>query len=455
MTPLTLHPAFWFALALGLLFIANLYVFLTREWEASHSAVDYAQIYYPLDVPTLRRWRFLPGNRIDPVIAWNRTPAQWELLVDGRTSQLLPGAAPAFALTGPLFDGTNDAPIDDFRHTYVLRPLPAGSGPDLAFNITSISREFYRQRGMHFPIDPQIVKTEVPAGNFKRHPLARWVDDYRYLGPAALAEADRILREEMQVSPTDAPLVRMEKIIRTMRAKWIHSGGVPKDDYRWQSPLHIYQELSAGTGKGWCTQNAQVYAFFANRAGVVTRFVFGATVQSNRIVYNGHSWAESFLPDEGAWGYVDPQSSIITVRNRAGRLLNSADLFHLLTLDTLDGVTAHIFKDWNWPDLPVTAAPGEPVDVPFALVNRVARIEATPQTIIKYRRPPNVEDVRDLYGMLLRDRTFAWTNLKRYLFEPAPAYSLMPTNGPRNYLLRRTLFGALLVSLGLLVAALV
>ena len=59
-----------------------------------------------------------------------------------------------------------------------------------------------------------------------------------------------------------------------------------------------------------------------------------------------------------------------------------------------------------------------------------------------------MEDIRDLYGMLLRSPTFAWTNFKRYLLEPAPAYSLLPTEGGRTYLLRRALFVALIASIG-------
>jgi len=44
------------------------------------------------------------------------------------------------------------------------------------------------------------------------------------------------------------------------------------------------QEMFAGTGKGWCTQNAQIYTFYANRAGVPTRFVFGANTQNDRVI---------------------------------------------------------------------------------------------------------------------------------------------------------------------------
>lgn len=440
------HPAFWLALAAVVLLAANVFYFLRRNWEGSHRAVDYAQLNYPSDAPTIRRWRSDGDTRLIPEIVWIHRPAQWQLLVDGQPGPILPGDEPWVELSGPAFTGATGEKLDDFRRSYVLRPLPAGSGPDVAFTVARIDRHFYLDRGMHFPQHLAQIRTELPAGAFKRHPVKRWVDDYRYLPPTTLAEADRIVREEMGIKPDDPTLVKMDKVLRHLRTRWANAGGVPKDAYRWQDPLTIFRELRDGQGKGWCTQNAQVYTFFANRAGVPTRYVFGATVQDNRLVYNGHSWAESFLADHGRWTMVDPSRPIIATFGRGGRPLNSADLLHLCLTDNLDGVTARIIKDWAWRDLPVAGEIGAVLEVPFDLVSRVTRQELNAQSILKYRLPPNVEDIRDLYGMLLRNPTFAWTNLKRYLFEPAPAYSLYPTEGDRIYLIRRTLFAALIAS---------
>lgn len=454
MSALLHHPALCLGLLFGLLLLVNVGYFLRREWEGSHRRVDYAQIYYPTDAPTVRRWRIDGDARMMPEIVWNRTPSQWQLRVNGQPVRNLPGGAPWIDLVGPPFTGAPGQTLEGCRQEYVLRPLPEGFGPDLTFGIVPITRAFYAERGMHFPAAPTLIRTTLPTGNFRRHDVASWSDSYDYLPGESLAEAERIIREEMGIAPADAPLVRMEKIVKHLRTVWAQAGGVPKDDFRWMDPLAVYQEMRAGTGKGWCTQNALVFTFFANRAGVATRFVSGATVQDNRLVYNGHSWAESYLPEHGRWVYVDPQASIVAVFGRQGEPLNSADLFHLCRHDALDGATARIFKDFGWRDLPVEAAPGQALDVPFALVSRVARKEFNEQTIIKYRRPPAVEDVRDLYGMLLKDPTFRWTNLRRYLFEPAPAYSILPTDGNRVYATRLALFGALVLGFGAWIGAL-
>ncbi|NOZ62420.1 MAG: hypothetical protein GXO74_12155, partial [Calditrichaeota bacterium] len=75
----------------------------------------------------------------------------------------------------------------------------------------------------------------------------------------------------------------------------------------------------------------------------------------------------------------------------------------------------------------------------FRLCNRVVKSEFIPQAILKFRRPPNVEDVRTIYTGLLKDRTFFLGNLQRYFFKPPLAYSFYPTEGARTYRIRRSL----------------
>ena len=429
-----------------LLLAANLYVFFARDWESSYRPESYSTIYYPLEAPTLREWVVEKNNVLRLDLAWNKMPEQWQLLVDGKNKETQPGNAPRLQIAGPIFDGSTDAPLDSFKHRYTLQPLPAGSGPDLNFAVNVIAASFYKKNGMTFANDVYLVDTDVPVGKFERHPLSYWVDDYHYVGAANLAAADRVVREEMGVKDTDDSLTRVEKVMRYLRTKLADSGGVPKDDFRWMNPWLMCQEMIAGTGKGWCTQNAQIYVFFANRAGVPTRFVFGANTQDDTIIYNGHSWAESWVKEQNRWTYVDMTQSLFGVADKHGVLLNTADILHLCQHDTFEGTTARIFKDWHWKTLPVEAAPLTAVTVPYTLVNAMAKEQYNRQTILKFRHPPNVEDIRGMYSMLLKDRTFAWTNFRRYLWDPPAAYSLLPTDAPHTYQVRQSLFAAFAIA---------
>ena len=456
------HPLSLAALFLALL-AANLWLFLTRGWEDSFHPTDYASLYYPLDVPGVCGWVVEKNNVLRLELVWAKTPEAWQVLIDGQPRETIPAGAPLrLKVPEPLYDGSTAAPLSEFKHRCALRPLPAGFGPDLEFTIYGLSTELYRRGGMQWPGDTAyLVYTDLPTGKFTRLPVSYWTDDYRYLPAASLAAADRVVREDMGVTDADDTLTRMEKVARHLRAKLANAGGIPKDDARWIDPWRLWQEMTGGTCKGWCTQHAQLFAFFANRAGVPTRFVFGANTEGKaRIVYTGHSWCESWVKEEGRWAFVDESQALLCVRNRHGALLNTADLLHLCAHEAFDGLTARVCprdgkltvlgKDWATRDVTLEREPGGFANVPFALVSALYRQEFGRQAIVKYRRPPNVEDVREVYSMLLKNGTFAWVNLDRYLFSPPPAYSLLPTDGARTYRVRQSLFIAMLAALLLL-----
>jgi hypothetical protein len=162
--------------------------------------------------------------------------------------------------------------------------------------------------------------------------------------------------------------------------------------------------------------------------------VFNARTQDNTIVYTGHAFAESYIREQNRWAYVDLSKGHIYVTNKEGKVLNTAELLELNQQNAFDSTFARVFAD-------------SLSTVPYAQCNDVVRSEFTPHSILKYRRPPNVEDVRNIYTGFFRDRTFLLGNLERYLFKPQLAYSLYPTEGAETYLVRRVLFFALVAAL--------
>ena len=416
-----------------LLLVLNLYVFFTREWESSFSPTSYATLYYPLDIPTIREWKLLERNRLQLDLACTRPIAEWRILTGGAKEQRGLGLKPSF-----IIDTT-------FRelHSYRIVPVPEGTCQPIEISIQCYPREFYASLGMQHD-DVYIVRANVPCGKFEQFSISDWVDDYSYVGEEGLAKADRVLQEEVGIREGESTFVRMEKLFRYLRIKLKGVGGVPKDDERWINPWLLYNEMVNGTGKGWCTQHAQVWVFWANRAGIPTRFVFGARTEDNTIVYTGHAWAESFVAEQNRWAFVDLSQGHICIKDRASQVLNTAELFQLNQHNAFDSTFARLYVDWQWEKHAGIPGTDTVVTVPFEICNSLVRSEFTPHAILKYRRPPNVEDVREIYTGLFKDRAFFWGNLTRYLFKPQLAYSLYPTEGGQTYLIRRFLFFTLL-----------
>jgi hypothetical protein len=416
-----------------LLLVLNLYVFFTREWESSFYPTTYATLYYSLDIPTIREWELLGRDRLRLDLACTRNIVEWKILTDGAKEQTARGMMPSFVI-----DTT-------FRqiHAYRLVPVPEGACQTIEISIQFYPREFYTSLGMNRS-DVYIVRANVPCGKFEQFSVGDWVDDYHYIGGEGLAKVDRILREEVGIHEGEPTYVRMEKLFRYLRIKLKGIGGVPRDDERWMNPWLLYNELVNGTGKGWCTQYAQEWVFWANRAGIPTRFVFGARTQDNTIVYSGHSWAESFIGEQNRWAFVDLSQGHVCIRDKEGQVLNTVELFQLNQHNAFDSTFARLYVDWEWEKHLGIPGTDTVVTVPFAICNSLIRSEFTAHSILKYRRPPNVEDVREIYTGFYKDKAFLWGNLARYLFKPQLAYSLYPTEGGQTYCIRRFLFFTLL-----------
>jgi hypothetical protein len=414
----------------------NVYVFLNREWESSFFPTTYATLYYSLDVPTIREWRVVDRDRLELDLVCSAPVQAWRVIGPDGTEQRADASRPSFRI-----DTAFSA-----LHPYRLIPVPENVCVPIDLSFRFYPEEFYGRLGMKRK-DVYIIRSSVACGDFPQYSVADWTDSYDYVGPEGLAAADKILAEEVGIRPGDPTILRMEKLAPYLRRKLQGSGGVPKDDERWMNPWDLYNEMVKGTGKGWCTQNAQVWTFWANRAGIPTRFVFNARTQDNTITYTGHAFAESFIREQGRWAFVDLSHGTIYVMNRHGAVLNSAELLHLNMQDAWDSVFARVSVDWEWHGRPGFPAQDTVATLPFVLAHAAVQGEFTPHSILKYRRPPNVEDVREIYAGFLQDRTFLLGNLERYLFKPQLAYSLYPTEGAQTYLLRRVLFFTFLVSL--------
>jgi len=424
------------------LLIANIWHFLVRENEASFYPTSYATLYYPSDIPTIREWKKIATGQLQVKIGWTKKIDRWQILTDGTNAQTSDG-------NDPIFNVVDD---EGKYHTYTLVPLPEGIGSEIELTMRFFSRKFYAERGLQHS-DVYIISTPFPCGKFKQYPVNYWADDYNYVGKDDLAKADRIIQDEIGIRSDEPTFSKMEKLTRYLRIKLKDAGGVPKDDFRWMNPWLIYQEMINGTGKGWCTQHGQIWVFFANRAGIQTRLFIGARTQDNEFVYSGHTWAESFIPEQNRWAFVDLSQSQIYITDKKGQALNTVELFHRNQHDAFDSTFVRIYKDRLWTNLPVETGADSIITVPYSFCNRFIKTEFSALSIFKIRRPPNVEDVREIYAGFWKDATFLWGNLERYLFKPPLAYSFYPTEGKQTYLVRWALFSGLIFALsGLLIA---
>ncbi len=176
----------------------------------------------------------------------------------------------------------------------------------------------YAAKGLTWPDNYWLKSSSVPVSAKKPHRIDEWVG--LRPGDPDLEEARRLLPAEAKA---DVPaLARAERVFLFVADKLKDSGGTPSDAVQAASPLETYKLLSSGRGMGFCENKALVYYLFANAAGVKTRLVDMAG-KLGPLKLTGHYFCESWIPEEGGWAFVDPQSGIASIRDPEGRLLHS------------------------------------------------------------------------------------------------------------------------------------
>jgi len=416
------------------LFAANIAFFLNRDMEDSYYPTTYATIYYPTDRPVISDWKEVEGG-IEAVLSWNAPVEGWRILKEGAPYSENKGANPFFP-----------TPVgDEAMHLYKAIPEPEGLFPPLEIEIRFLPEAFHTNRGLPRP-DTYLIRTDVPTARFEEYPVNAWVDDYGYMDPKDLATTDDILQNQAGIRSDDTVTERLEKLMAHFRSKLGQKcRGTPPPDFRWKTPFQIYKEMDSGESQGWCTQHAQMFTYFANRAGLQARLIQGARLEGNEFVLTGHTWVEAWIPEQGRWAWVDPSYGLVYAKDKNGRFLNTVELSELRQHDAWDGVTARVYKDWGWPEL--DGEDGTFVNADFADVNGIVERQFVTSSIYKWRRPPNVEDIRYDYGMLFKNSTFFWGNLERYWFKPPLALANFPTDGARTYWIRHILLWGFVASL--------
>lgn len=265
------------------------------------------EIYDVAEIPVVSKVQKVAPRRLrfsfEPAIK----AASWEIrdAADGRV--ISEGPYPEISFSGRPGDTA-----------VLLVPRGVRLLKEIRLVINFYPKEAYAASGLSWPDNYWLRSSSVPVS--RKAPRA--VDEWVGLRPddPDLEEARRLLPPD--VASQAAALERAERVFLFVADALQDAGGTPSDAVQAASPLETYELLSSGRGRGFCENKALVYYLFANAAGVKTRLVDMAG-KIGPLKLTGHYFCESWLPEEGRWIFVDPQSGISSVRDPAGRLLHA------------------------------------------------------------------------------------------------------------------------------------
>jgi transglutaminase-like putative cysteine protease len=265
------------------------------------------EIYDVAEIPVISRVREAGPRRLRFSFRQPIKAAAWEIrdAADGRIVSEGPHPEVSFP------DQAGDLSV-------VLVPRGVKLLREIRLTINFYPKEAYAASGLSWPDNYWLKSSSVPVSRKTPHRIDDWVglrpDD------PDLEEARRLLPPDV-ASPA-ATFDRAERVFLFVAEALKDAGGTPSDAVQAASPLETYKLLSSGRGRGFCENKALVYYLFANAAGVKTRLVDMAG-KIGPLKLTGHYFCESWLPEEGRWIFVDPQSGISSVRDPEGRLLHA------------------------------------------------------------------------------------------------------------------------------------
>jgi hypothetical protein len=341
----TLRRAFrFFFIAALLCFLGLVYIFLDTYYFRSARTVsnrldprwrvfDFhsrqaaeSEIYSVAEVPAVKKVRLVSPRRLRFEFHPPFDRTAWKVIDDKGGSVLNQGGRPEIPF-----------PDTPYRGTYRLIPEGVSMSKDVRMEIDFYPTENYQQKNLTWPDNYWLVGSSVPFTTRKPYRVAEWV---------GLAENDPELEKARQILGDrirmDAPtLEKAEQVFLFVMDAIKNSGGTPDDRLQAASPLETYECL-IGQGKGFCENRALVYYLFANAAGVPTRLIDLAG-KFGPLKLTGHYFCESFLPEMGAWIYVDPQFGVARAVLERERLLNTLELKKLSDLNALSEVTFFLY----------------------------------------------------------------------------------------------------------------
>ncbi len=326
---------FWVSATLTLLFfIASVFIYHRSYKDPRWRIFDYnsrqasqSDIYNVSEILAIKDVR-LVGNR---TLRFEFTPqvetSTWEI----STAEGEPVA------TGP--DPEIQFPDEPSNRTYIFKPQGVSLHKEVAIQVAFYPKEGYIKSGLSWPDNYYSPQSSIPFSLKPVHSVHEWAG-LPENDPERI-EARRLLGDA--VHPNAPTLEKMEQVFTFVMDRIKNAGGIPTDEVQAASPLKTYTMLCDGTGKGWCENVALAYYLFANAAGIPTRLVDVAG-KFGPLKLTGHYFCESWVAEQSAWAYADPQSSIAFITRPDGRVLHTLDLKKIVDLNAESTFTARTYN---------------------------------------------------------------------------------------------------------------
>lgn len=308
----------------AILLIAALASGVAAAWMTAHRHEGYdvlcvkeADLYQLADKPWISGFGFEPDGRLTIEIE-NLAETRWARLEGDVASEWIEGANPVIKLepgiTKTRLRGESTGQALEFR----IQWIPGHAEP------------LVTQQSLRMGQRPPYSTGDfvIPPDAYSREHLE---EARRILAPLALESRPELID-------------RVASLAAFLHDQLEPHRGVPSKRMGRLNGFEQYREAMAGRDEVYCSNHAEIYAFFANAVGLPTRLVDVAG-RVGDVAVGAHSFVETYLEDENRWVFVDLQMGLAGVEDGDGVFLNAAQLVARIRAGTTASLVTHVIQD--------------------------------------------------------------------------------------------------------------
>lgn len=303
------------------LLIVNIRIYLNRDNGYAYTEIlNYNQLYTVAENLQISRFTY---NGIDSITLYlnkNEANTAWEITIDSTNSFTNKGN-PQFQL----IEGKHKYHLKNKKDTTV----------SILLGLNFVTEKTYEKSGRKRNSDVELLYSSLAFENTAVQSKEFWKQTSALTTEQEIKNVSSILRNEVKLQHKDSTIQKIKKISAYILSKLQYKHGTPADTMDKLSPQQKFDFALRNRSKVWCGDFADIFALYANTAGITTRLVC-TEGDANGILKSGHSFNECYVPEIQQWVFIDLTSATLLVQNSQGIYLNAIDFYNAHLLQSSD-----------------------------------------------------------------------------------------------------------------------
>lgn len=308
----------------------NSWIFINRDKGFAYTEIlNYNQLYNVNETLSIQSIEFNGTDSINITLYPQSNQSEWNIQYD----------------SGDTYTNLRNLrfKLQEGKHIYRMSNVE-DSRQNFEIGLNYVGTKTYAKSGRKRASDVEFLFCSIPLFNEQIPSKDFWMQSSALTTEEDIKDVNSILQNELKIQRKDSAIQKIKKIGVYLLKNLQSKTGTPNDKMTPLSPVQKMNEALKNNSKIWCGDFAEIFALYANEAGITTRLVC-TEGDANGIPKSGHSINECYISELNQWVFVDLTSGILLVQNHQGKYLNGIDFYRAHLLNSSDMILTQFSND--------------------------------------------------------------------------------------------------------------